>query len=93
MPGDEMAVARVHVRSWQVGYRGLLSAEYLEGLRAEDRARRYTFGAVAPSFPKTLVATDSDLIRGIECSICRSGLLGTRYRRNARIRARILPAT
>ena len=59
-----MAVARVHVRSWQVGYRGLLSAEYLDGLRAEDRARRYTFGAVAPSFPKTLVATDSDLIRG-----------------------------
>jgi ribosomal protein S18 acetylase RimI-like enzyme len=64
MPGDEIDVARIHVRSWQVGYRGLLSDEYLDGLRAEDRARRYTFGAVGASFPKTLVATDSGLIRG-----------------------------
>jgi ribosomal protein S18 acetylase RimI-like enzyme len=59
-----MDIARVHVRSWQVGYRGLFSDEYLDGLRAEDRARRYTFGAVAPSSPKTLVATDSGMIRG-----------------------------
>ena len=32
-----MAVARVHVRSWQVGYRGLLPDAYLDGLRAEER--------------------------------------------------------
>ena len=29
-----MEVARVHVRSWQAGYRGLLPDAYLDGLRA-----------------------------------------------------------
>ena len=27
----------VHVRSWQVAYRGLFPDDYLDGLRAEDR--------------------------------------------------------
>ena len=39
-PQDAMGVARVHVRSWQAGYRGLLPDAYLDGLRAEDRARQ-----------------------------------------------------
>ena len=64
VPGDELDVARVHVRSWQVGYRGLLSDEYLDGLRPADRARRYAFGSESRSFPKTLVATEAALIRG-----------------------------
>ena len=34
-PGDASAVALVHVRSWQAGYRNLLPDEYLDGLRAE----------------------------------------------------------
>jgi ribosomal protein S18 acetylase RimI-like enzyme len=63
MPGDELDVARVHVRSWQVGYHGLLSDSYLSNLRAEDRARRYTFGAGSQPH-KTLVATESGVIRG-----------------------------
>jgi ribosomal protein S18 acetylase RimI-like enzyme len=58
---DVAAVARVHVRSWQVAYRGLLPDEYLDALRAEDRAARYTFGAADPS---TIVATDGGVIRG-----------------------------
>jgi hypothetical protein len=33
-PADAMEVARVHVRSWQVAYRGLLPDAYLDGLRA-----------------------------------------------------------
>ena len=44
-PDDALAVARVHVRSWQVAYRTLLPDEYLDGLRPEERARRYTFCA------------------------------------------------
>ena len=44
-PVDAMAVARVHVRSWQVGYRGLLPDAYLDGLRAEERAERYDFAS------------------------------------------------
>ena len=43
VPGDEQAVAVVHVRSWQVAYRGLMPDEYLDGLRPQDRADRYTF--------------------------------------------------
>jgi GNAT superfamily N-acetyltransferase len=64
MPGDEIDVARVHVRSWQVGYRGLMPDAYLSSLRPEDRARRYTFDTVSPSRPRTLVATESGVIRG-----------------------------
>lgn len=45
---DAMAIAGVHVRSWQEGYRGLLPDEYLNGLRAEDRASRYRFELSRP---------------------------------------------
>lgn len=54
VPADAPAVARVHVRAWQAGYRGLMPAEYLDGLRPEDRAARYTFGR--PDGPRTTVA-------------------------------------
>jgi len=59
-----MAVAHVHVRSWQVGYRHLLPAAYLDQLRPEDRARRYTFGDNAPDQPQTMVAIEANTIRG-----------------------------
>lgn len=57
-------MARVHVRSWQVAYRGLLPDEYLGGLRAEDRADRYTFHLVGPDHPATTVAFEDDEVRG-----------------------------
>jgi GNAT superfamily N-acetyltransferase len=57
-PADALAVAGVHVRSWQVGYRGLMPDEHLDGLRPEERATRYTFGSADPAEPLTLVATD-----------------------------------
>jgi hypothetical protein len=47
-PQDAADVAGVHVRSWQVAYRGLFPDDYLDGLRAEDRMARYTFGDVRP---------------------------------------------
>lgn len=43
-PADAMAVAQIHVRAWQVAYRGLMPAAYLDALVPEDRAKRYTFG-------------------------------------------------
>lgn len=61
---DAMAVARVHVRSWQAAYRGLLPAEYLEGLKPEDRAARYTFEDPDPAKPFTIVAEDDGPIAG-----------------------------
>ena len=63
-PVDALAVARVHVRSWQTGYRELLPAAFLAGLRPEDRAARYTFADPDPDSPKTLVASVDGTIRG-----------------------------
>ena len=61
---DAMAVAQAHVRSWQVGYRGLVPADYLDALRPEDRASRYTFDQMNPDGPFTQVAIDGDMICG-----------------------------
>jgi GNAT superfamily N-acetyltransferase len=63
-PDDAAEVAGVHVRSWQVAYRGLLPDDYLDGLRAEDRAARYTFHLVGPTYPATSVAVEEGVIRG-----------------------------
>ena len=63
-PADAMGVARVHVRAWQVGYKGLLPDNYLETLKPEDRARRYNFGSTDPLVPATLVAVEAGEISG-----------------------------
>jgi GNAT superfamily N-acetyltransferase len=63
-PADAASVAGVHVRSWQAAYRGLLPDEYLDGLRPEDRAGRYTFGDLRPDRPATIVAVERGIIRG-----------------------------
>jgi len=63
-PDDAGAVAGVHVRSWQVGYRGLLPDAYLDALRPEDRMDRYTFGATDPAVPFTMVAAEDGVICG-----------------------------
>jgi ribosomal protein S18 acetylase RimI-like enzyme len=53
--GDELAVAGVHVRSWQEAYRGLMPAEFLAGLDPRDRAGRYEFESGGGA-PTTVVA-------------------------------------
>jgi ribosomal protein S18 acetylase RimI-like enzyme len=63
-PADAIEVARVHVRSWQRAYRGLLPNDYLDGLRAEDRAARYTFGRAGDDSAATIVALDGGAIQG-----------------------------
>lgn len=63
-PGDATEVARVHVRSWQVAYRGLLPDAYLDALRPEDRAARYTFGLSPDESPETIVAVQDQTILG-----------------------------
>jgi len=63
-PADALDVARVHVRSWQVGYRKLLPDEYLDGLRPEQRAERYDFATTDVRRPTTVVATESGVICG-----------------------------
>jgi GNAT superfamily N-acetyltransferase len=63
-PTDAMAVARVHVRSWQAAYRKLMPDDYLDQLRPEDRAKKYDFGNLDPLRPHTIVATENGDIRG-----------------------------
>jgi GNAT superfamily N-acetyltransferase len=63
-PNDAGAVARVHVRAWQVAYRGLLPDAYLDGLRPEERAARYTFNGQDPNRPTTIVAAREGVILG-----------------------------
>lgn len=58
-PADAIAVARVHVRSWQAAYRTLLPDEYLDQLHPEDRAERYDFATIDPEKPRTIVAEDA----------------------------------
>jgi ribosomal protein S18 acetylase RimI-like enzyme len=54
--GDELAVAEVHVRSWQEAYRELMPPEFLAGLDPRDRAARYEFEG-GEEAPTTVVAT------------------------------------
>ena len=63
-PADALAVARVHVRSWQAAYRKLMPDDYLDQLRPEDRAKKYDFGNLDPIRPQTIIATESGGIRG-----------------------------
>ena len=64
VPDDATPVARVHVRAWQVAYRGLIPDDHLRGMRPEDRAQRYNFAACDPARPRTLVALEADTILG-----------------------------
>jgi GNAT superfamily N-acetyltransferase len=55
-PEDALAIATVHVASWQAGYRGIFDDDFLDALRPEDRAARYDLGHDDPSRPQTTVA-------------------------------------
>jgi hypothetical protein len=37
-PSDAMGVAKVHVRSWQLGYKNSLPDAYLASLKPEERS-------------------------------------------------------
>jgi ribosomal protein S18 acetylase RimI-like enzyme len=63
-PDDALAVATVHVRAWQEGYRGLVADDYLDALRPEDRAARYDLGASDPARPSTTVAVRDGVVCG-----------------------------
>lgn len=63
-PDDALAVARVHVLSWQSAYRSLLPDDYLDQLRPEDRAERYDFATIDPQKPRTIVAEEDGHILG-----------------------------
>jgi ribosomal protein S18 acetylase RimI-like enzyme len=58
------AIGNVHVLAWQAAYRGVMPDEYLDGLRAEDRAtmwRRY-FAVPRPDQRLTVVVHAGDVV-------------------------------
>ncbi|OJU86225.1 MAG: hypothetical protein BGO11_18930 [Solirubrobacterales bacterium 70-9] len=57
--GDELAVAELHVRSWQEAYKGLMPAEFLAELDPRDRAGRYAFDA-GTGGPTTVLALQGE---------------------------------
>jgi GNAT superfamily N-acetyltransferase len=65
VPADSLAAARVHVRSWQSAYRGLIAQEYLDSLTPEVWASRYAFGRIGFRLPSTLVAVDGSTVLGL----------------------------
>ncbi|OBA77977.1 acetyltransferase [Mycobacterium sp. 1164966.3] len=64
-PDDSLAVARVHVRAWQVAYRGLIAQAYLDSLKPEVWAAKYAFQRTGPELPTTLVAVDGETVCGL----------------------------
>jgi GNAT superfamily N-acetyltransferase len=63
-PEDALAVASLHVRSWQAAYRGLLPDEYLDALCAEDRVGAFDFSHRSPEKPHTILAVDGSTVIG-----------------------------
>ena len=59
---DALAIATVHVRSWQGAYRGLIPDSYLDALAPEDRLAMWADFLAATSMPRqgTLVLVDED---------------------------------
>ncbi|MHB1468900.1 MAG: GNAT family N-acetyltransferase [Solirubrobacteraceae bacterium] len=57
-PDDALAVAAVHIRSWQAAYHGIFSEDFLDSLSVERRARRYAFGSTDPRAPRTALAVE-----------------------------------
>jgi ribosomal protein S18 acetylase RimI-like enzyme len=63
VPEDAPAIARVHVRSWQVAYEGILPAAYLATLTTEKREAMWR-ESISRGSPQLLVARDDDGIVG-----------------------------
>jgi GNAT superfamily N-acetyltransferase len=53
---ERLDIARVHVRSWQAAYRGLIDDAVLDSLQPEQRVGWYLFDPASPADPQTIVA-------------------------------------
>jgi GNAT superfamily N-acetyltransferase len=64
-PEDARAIAGVHVRSWQAGYRGIVAGEVLDALSVEERTGLWDGFLTDPDNDiRTLVADDDGAIVG-----------------------------
>ena len=62
--GDSKGIGIAHVRAWQAAYRGVMTDDYLDGLRAEERATMWERAISAPDGPHVLVAAVGDDVIG-----------------------------
>lgn len=64
MVADAAGIAEVHVRSWQVGYRGQLPDDLLDSLEPAQRLDRWTTSLARPAWPGegTMVATEGRVV-------------------------------
>ena len=72
---DADAIGAVHVRAWQAAYRGVMPDEYLDGLRAQDRAdgwRRH-LTSLRPDQKVLVVDDDRDRVVGFAAFGCERG--------------------
>ncbi|HET9592891.1 MAG TPA: GNAT family N-acetyltransferase [Solirubrobacterales bacterium] len=61
---ERLDIARVHVRSWQVAYRGLIDDDFLDSLQPEQRVDWYHVDPPSPADPQTIVALAGEQIVG-----------------------------
>jgi ribosomal protein S18 acetylase RimI-like enzyme len=61
---DRFAAATVHVRAWQLAYRGIIPNGTLDGMNVANRVDQYPFDLPESSDPKTLIATKGDELGG-----------------------------
>jgi GNAT superfamily N-acetyltransferase len=65
VPADAVAIAEVHVRSWQAAYRGQLTDDYLDGLTVEGRIDQHRRSLEEPREDwRTWVAEEGAAVRG-----------------------------
>lgn len=70
LPSDVEAIARVHVRAWQVGYRGHIADDFLNALEPSKRAAWWTL-VVVDSNVTVLVCVQSGVVVGF-CTLLAS---------------------
>lgn len=61
VPEDVPAIARVHVETWRTTYAGLMAADYLAGLRIEDRERLWRANFRKPAGPILVAEEEAEL--------------------------------
>lgn len=65
MPKDAVAIAEIHVGSWQAAYRGQLTDDYLDGLTVGDRLEQHRRTLEEPRADwRTWVAEDGGRLTG-----------------------------
>jgi GNAT superfamily N-acetyltransferase len=62
---DRLATATVHVRAWQVAYRGIIPNDILQGIDVVNRAEHYPLELTGPNDPRTLIAVKGEDIVGV----------------------------